>query len=47
MAIATGALALVYLGFKATKFAAKMILFFIAVALLAGAGWWYFAGHAR
>jgi hypothetical protein len=47
MAIGVGALLVLYFGFKATKFAAKAFLFLIALALLAGAGWWYFVGHAR
>jgi hypothetical protein len=47
MAIAVGALLVLYFGFKATKFAAKMLLLLMALALLAGAGWWYFVGHAH
>ena len=47
IAIAVGALAFFYLGFKVTKFAAKMFLLLIALALLAGVGWFFLANHAN
>ena len=47
MAIGLGLAALVvlYLGFKATKFAMKMLLLLAALFALALAAWWYYKAH--
>ena len=44
--IAVGALALLYVGFKVTKFAAKMFLLLIALLILVGVGWYFLGRHA-
>ena len=45
--ISLGTLALLYVGFKVTKFATKIFLLLITLALLAGVGWFFLAGPAN
>ena len=47
MAIGFGLAALVvlYLGFKASKFALKMFLILAALTVLGLAAWWYYNAH--
>ena len=47
LVIVIGGLALLYLCLKATTFIAKLFFLFITLLILAGAGWYFFAGHAR
>jgi hypothetical protein len=45
--IGIAALVVLFLAFKVTKFAIKMILMLVAFAAIAGAAWHYFATHVH
>jgi hypothetical protein len=45
--LAVGALVVLFLAFKVTKFVMKMVLLMAAVATLAAAAWFYFVTHGH
>jgi hypothetical protein len=45
LGIGVAALGVLYLGFKAAKFVAKMLLALAALLVMSLAAWWYYVAH--